>query len=287
MKTKDWFAFLALSLAWGSSFLWIKIAVQEVSPFMLVALRLLFGILGLLLVAALRRPEWPKEKDAWSALLFLGLINTAIPFVLISWAEQHIDSAVASVINSSVPLFTMVIAHLFLSDDRMNGRRVLGLLIGFGGVLALAWEDLQVGQQSSLLAQGAMLLAVLFYAASSVYARSHGQGVSPIVHALVPLVSADAVIWAGASVVGPIQLPHLAITWGALLWLGLIGSCTAYLLYFYLLHSVGPTRATMVTYTFPVIGIVLGVVFLQEALTVSLLLGAALVLTSLWVVNRA
>lgn len=287
MKTKDWLAFIALSLAWGSSFLWIKIAVQEIGPFMLVALRLLLGILGLALVAALRRPQWPKERRAWRALVFLGLINTAIPFVLISWAEQYLDSAVASVLNSSVPLFTMVIAHLFLSDDRMNGRRVFGLVIGFGGVVALAWKDLQAGQQFNLLAQGAMLLAVLFYAVSSVYARRNAQGISPIVHALLPLISADIAIWASVSFVEPLALPSLGLTWGALLWLGLIGSCAAYLLYFYLLHAVGPTRATMVTYTFPVVGIVLGVVFLQETLTASLLLGGGMVMTSLWVVNRA
>lgn len=288
MKTKDWLAFSALSLAWGSSFLWIKVAVQEIGPFLLVGFRILFGLIGLTLVAIYLKPQWPKDRKQWGALLLLGLTNTAVPFVLISWAEQHIDSAVASVLNGSVPLFTMLVAHLLLSDDRMNRQRVIGLLIGFAGVVSLVWRDLQQGLELNLLAQGAMLLAVLFYSGSAVYARRNTRGVAPTVQALVPLASANLFIWALTPVVeGPLHLPMLPATWIALVWLGLIGSCLAYLLYFYLLHAIGPTRATMVTYTFPVIGVVLGVVFLGEALNTELLLGAALVLTSLFVVNRA
>lgn len=287
MKTKDWLAFAGLSLAWGSSFFWIKIAVAEVGPFLLVALRVLFGILGLVAVALWRRPEWPKDRRAIGALLLLGITNTALPFVLISWAEIHIDSAVAAILNGSVPLFTMLIAHFALTDDRMTRQRVIGLVVGFIGVIVLTLRDLQGDIRLNLLAQGAMMLAVLFYSGSSVYARRSAQGVSPIVHALIPLFSADAFIWGGALLSeSPIALPMQGITWIALLWLGLIGSCIAYLLYFYLVHSIGPTRATMVTYMFPVVGITLGVAFLGERLDLSLILGAALVLGSLLIVNR-
>jgi drug/metabolite transporter (DMT)-like permease len=252
-----------------------------------VALRVLFGILGLLAVALLRRPALPADRKTLWALLILGITNTALPFVLISWAEQHIDSAVASILNSSVPLFTTVIAHFALSDDRMTSRRVVGLLVGFAGVIVLTARDMGGNVQLNLLAQGAMILAVLFYAGSSVFARRSTQGVSPIVQALVPLLAADAFIWTGAFVIeSPIQLPVLSITWIALIWLGLVGSCLAYLLYFYLLHAIGPTRATMVTYTFPVVGVALGVLFLNEVLDIYLILGAALILGSLYIVNR-
>ena len=97
MKGKDWLAFLGLSLAWGSSFLWIKVAVQEIGPFTLVAFRLLFGIAGLFAVVLLRRPKWPETGRLWVALAILGVTNTAVPFTLISWGELFIDSAVASI----------------------------------------------------------------------------------------------------------------------------------------------------------------------------------------------
>lgn len=287
MKSKDLLAFIALSLAWGSSFFWIKIAVQDISPFMLVAWRVLFGILGLLVVLYFSRPIAALERKAWRTLLILGITNTAMPFVLISWAEQHIDSAVAAILNSSMPLFTMVIAHFALSDDKMTRQRVLGLLVGFMGVVVLTARDLGGDLRLNLLAQGAMIAAVLFYAGSSVFARRNTKGIPPVVQALVPLLSADAFIWAGLlATESPLNFPSLPETWGGLLWLGLIGSCIAYLLYYYLLHSVGPTRLSMVTYLFPVVGIALGVLFLNERLDLSLILGAVLILGSLVIVNR-
>jgi drug/metabolite transporter (DMT)-like permease len=287
MKTKDWLAFLGLSLAWGSSFFWIKIAVQEIGPFMLVALRVLFGILGLVAVLLVRRPTRPADPRLWHNLLILGLTNTALPFVLISWAEQHIDSAVAAVLNSSVPLFTMVIAHFVLTDDRMTGRRALGLVVGFLGVIVLTARDLGGDVRLNLLAQGAMILAVLFYAGSSVFARRNTQGVSPVIQALIPLLAADTFIWVLVPITeSPLRFPTLPLTWVALLWLGLIGSCIAYLLYYYLIHAVGPTRTMMVTYTFPVVGLALGVLILHEALDFNLVAGAALIIGSLLIVNR-
>ena len=287
MKTKDLLAFLALSLAWGSSFFWIKIAVQEIGPFMLVALRVLFGILGLGIILLFNHPKGKLDRRTWQTLLILGITNTALPFVLISWAEQHIDSAVAAILNSSMPLFTLVIAHFTIADDKMNLQKVIGVLVGFLGVMVLTARDLGGDLRLNLLAQGAMIAAVLFYAFSAVFARRNTQDVSPVVRALIPLLSADAVIWAGALLTeAPISFPALPITWGALVWLGLIGSCIAYLLYYNLLHSVGPTRISMVTYMFPVVGVALGVLLLNERLDLSLIAGAVLVLGSLLIVNR-
>ena len=109
MKGKDWLAFIGLSLAWGTSFLWIKIAVEEISPFSLVVLRILFGIIGLLVVIAVRKPKWPKQNKQWLALAVIGVINVAVPFMLITWGEQYIDSGLASVLNGSVPLFSVIL----------------------------------------------------------------------------------------------------------------------------------------------------------------------------------
>jgi len=287
MKLRDWVTFWTLGLIWGSSFLWIKIALDNVGPFTLVAWRLLIGVAGLALVVLFRRPTFPRGLRIYGLLALLGVTNTALPFLLISWGEQSIDSAVASILNGTVPLFAMVFAHFALQDDRMTRARVAGLILGFLGVIVLMSGDLVPGQvRASGLGQLAVLVASILYAFSTVFARKNLHGLSPVVQSFVPLVVADLFIWTGAvATEAPVLAPTSGLTWFALVWLGLLGSCVAYLLLFTLLHRVGPTRTTMVTYVFPVVGLVLGIVFLQEPVTPSLLIGAAMVVAGILVVN--
>lgn len=286
MKTKDWLAFILLGAVWGSSFLWIKIAVQEIGPILLVALRLLFGILALLVVVAYSRPKWPRQRRVWINLAMLGLINNALPYALISWGEQYIDSGVAAVLNSTTPLFTMIVAHLFLTDDRMTRQRVLSLLMGFAGIVALFSRDLFSGPRGSLLGQMAVLLASISYAFASVFARRTTKDVSLVIRALVPLLGADLLMWTLVPVFeSPVSLPQLPLTWFSIVWLGVLGVAVAFLLYFYLLHSVGPTRTVLVTYIFPLVGVALGVIFLNERLDWQLLAGTMLIIASVVMVN--
>ena len=287
MKLRDWVTFWTLGLIWGSSFLWIKIALDNVGPFTLVAWRLLIGVAGLALVVLFRRPTFPRGRRIYGLLALLGVTNTALPFLLISWGEQSIDSAVASILNGTVPLFAMVFAHFALQDDRMTRARVAGLILGFLGVIVLMSGDLVPGEvRTGGLGQLAILVASILYAFSTVFARKNLHGLSPVVQSFVPLVVADLFIWTGAvAIEAPVLAPTSGLTWFALVWLGLLGSCVAYLLLFTLLHRVGPTRTTMVTYVFPVVGLVLGIVFLQEPVTASLLIGAAMVVAGILVVN--
>jgi drug/metabolite transporter (DMT)-like permease len=287
MAIRSWGAFLLLGSIWGSSFLWIKIALVEVGPFTLVAFRLLFGALGMVLVLAALRPSFPRERKTWAMLALLGLTNTALPFVLISWGELMIDSGVASILNSTTPLFTLIIAHFFLSDERMTVPRALGLLLGFAGIVLLFSRDVELeGFRSGLLGQAAVLAAAASYAGSSVFARRAFRDVPMLVQAAVPLFTADLLIWFGAlGFESPLVIPERTITWTALAWLGLLGSCVAYLLYFYLINNEGSTRSTLVTYMFPVIGVALGVIFLGEQLDARLVTGALMVVAGIGVVN--
>jgi drug/metabolite transporter (DMT)-like permease len=294
VRAKDWLVFIVLGILWGSSFLWIKIAIQEISPLLLVTLRLSFAIITLTIVAIIARPLWPQGKRLWLALVLFGLINTAIPYFLISWGEQYIDSAVAAILNSSTPLFAMVIAHIFLDDDRITLPRLTGLLIGFVGIVIIVSRDL--GQNESgmqyttllLLGQAAVLLASFLYAGSAVFAKRNLEGLSPVVQGLVPIVGASTFLWLLVPIVeDPLSLPELPITWMAIAWLGLLGTGFAFILYFYLIHSVGPTRTTLVTYIFPLVGLVLGVIVLGEKLDLRLVVGAGLIIISVAVVNQS
>lgn len=287
MKPREWAMFVALGLIWGSSFLWIKIALQEVGPFTLVAWRLFVGAVGLALVVAARRPAFPRDRRTLATLALLGLTNTALPFVLISWGEQSIDSAVASILNGTVPLFAMVMAHFALDDDRITRGRLAGLALGFAGVVVLMSGELDPARLGrGGLGQLAVLVAAILYAASGVLARKSLHRISPMVQAFLPLLVADAFIWVGAlTFEAPQLVPSVGSTWLALVWLGLLGSCVAYLLLFSLLHRIGPTRTSMITYIFPVVGLVLGVVFLHETPSLPLVLGAALIVVGIVVVN--
>jgi drug/metabolite transporter (DMT)-like permease len=275
-------------LIWGSSFLWIKIGLRELSPFTLVGFRLLFGWVAMAIAVAIRRPPFPHSGKTWIWLILMGVTNTALPFLLITWGEQSVDSAVASVLNSSVPLFTLIIAHFFLTDENMTFPRVAGLALGFLGILLLFSRDLgEAGVTQGVLGQLAVLIAALSYAISSVYARRTLKAVPTLVQAFVPMLSADLLIWIGAfAVERPLTIPALPLTWVALLWLGLLGSFIAYLLYYFLLHQVGSTRTTLVTYLFPVVGVAAGVIFLGEQLDWYLAVGSVMVLAGIVIVNR-
>ncbi len=285
MKLKHWLVFLLLGGIWSSSFLWIKIAVQEVGPITLVSFRVLFGLLFAIAVILIQRAQLPRTFKDWYPLLLLGIVNVAIPFFLISWGEQVIDSAVAAILDATVPLFTILIAHFLLHDDKMTVPKVLGLLIGFAGVVILMSKDIGASA-GPLLGQGAVVLASAFYAGSSVYARKTTENVSGILRSAGPLISSTAVMWLATFLVErPVKIPQLPITWIALLWLGILGSGFAFILSYYLIHEIGPTRTTMVTYLFPLGGVILGFSFLGEQLSWQLLVGGALIVASLAVAN--
>jgi drug/metabolite transporter (DMT)-like permease len=210
MKPKHWFAFILLGVVWSASFLWIKIAVQEVGPFTLVGFGVVFGALTGILATIFLRTPWPRDSATWVTYAILGVTSVAIPFVLISWGEKTIDSAVASILNASMPFFTIIIAHYTLRDDRMTVQEILGLLVGFGGVVVLLSKDLQPGAHNSILGQAAVIVASLFYAGSTVFARVKTEHVPGLVRGAAPRLTASIVMWAIIPVVEkPVHLPSL------------------------------------------------------------------------------
>ena len=287
MKLKEWGVFTLLGLIWGTSFLWIKIAVQEVGPFVLVAFRLLFGLLGLLVVMFFQRQNIPRYRRTWLAFLFMGFFNTALPFTLISWGETRIDSGLASILNGTVPLFTIIIAHFWLHDEKITLPRIGGLAVGFIGVVVLVSRDVgPQGLHGNVFGQLAVIAAAVSYALAITFSRRYLRGVAPVLQSFAVLLIADAMLWLAVPVAEkPLIWPSLPMTWLALAWLGVLGSCTAYLMFFWLINAWGPTRASLVTYVFPVIGLLLGIIFLGETADWRLLAGSLLIVGGILVVN--
>ncbi len=285
MKTKHWIVFIILGLIWSSSFMWIEIGLREIGPFTLVAFRAFFGLLFGIAVIVIQRVPLPRTVKEWTPLIVLGFTNIAIPFLLISWGQKSIDSGVASILDATVPLFTILLAHFMLHDDKMTTPKVVGLLVGFAGVIILMSKDIGASF-GSILGQLAVVLACVFYAGSSIYVRKYTEDTPGILRSMGPLISATVVmILAALFFEAPFKIPSLPITWVALLWLGIFGSGLAFLMAFYLIHEIGPTRTTMVTYLFPLGGVTLGAIFLNETLTWQIIVGAVLIISSLAIAN--
>ncbi len=285
MRLKEWAAFWLLGLIWGTSFLWIKIAVGHVPPLTVAALRLGIGLIGLLAVVAVRRQRFPRDFPTLRAYVTLSLVQSAIPFGLIAWGETKIGSGLAAILNGTTPLFTIVIAHLWLHDEKITPARTVGLAAGFAGVVVLGSRDLGPhGLADSAWGQMALLGASLSYAIAATYARKRLRNEPPLVQATMVVLAGDLLLWAAvAAAERPLHLAGPPIVWIALAWLGLLGSCVAYLLYFYLINTWGATRASLVTYVFPVVGLLLGITVLGEPADWRLWLGSLLVIAGILV----
>jgi drug/metabolite transporter (DMT)-like permease len=286
---KVWAAFLLLALTWGSSFLFIKIAVQTLQPFTLVALRLGVGLAGLLVLMRLRGLSLPRGRTIWQHLSVMGLFNVAVPFVLITWAESGangVDSSVASVLNSTVPLFSIVISGVILSAETVTAGKVIGLLVGFAGVVLLLSRHISQ-EWAGFVPYLAVVIASLCYAAASAYGRRHLQGLPVLVISTGQLITATTIVALAMLFTEDLSQQSLPLpTIASILWLGLLGSCLAYILYFTVLQNWGATRTTLVTYLLPVVGVAAGVIFLNEALDWRLLAGGLLILSGVGVVLR-
>lgn len=265
--------------------MWIKLALNEIGPVTLVAFRVLFGFLFGAALIFIQRVQIPRDFKTWRSLIILGITNIAAPFFLISWGELYVDSSEASVLDATVPLFTIFIAHYLLDDDKMNLSKILGLVTGFAGVVVLLSKDIGVST-STLLGQAAIVLASIFYAGSAVFIRRTTQNTPGVLRSAGPLLSASVFMWPAVFISNePVILPEAGITWIALLFLGIVGSGLAFVMAFYLIHEIGPTRLSMVTYIFPLGGVTLGVLTLNEQITWQLITGAVLIIASIAVAN--
>ena len=279
-------AFIALGTLWGSSFAWIKIAVAELPPATLVAERMTLGALGMLVFLMFTRPPRPNASQV-GHLAVMGLVNAGLPIFLISWGEQYIDSGTAAVLNSLVPIFSLLIAGLVLRTETWSLLRVVGILTGFAGAVVLASREFGFSPGPAVIGGAlAVTAASLSYAIGASYGKYRIQSTHRYVVAAGTLVFAALYLWIVAFAVdgGPV-LPTQPQTVAAVLWLGLLGSFVAYLLYFFLLTHLGATVSTMVTFVFPVVGVALGVVVLGEVLDLRLLLGAGLVVLGIVIVG--
>ena len=265
-----------LALIWGSSFMFIKVADRTFTPASLVTGRLGLAALSLLLIVPAlvgRRETLAGLRAAWRPLVVVGLVNTALPFWLLSWGETRIDSGLASIIQASVPIFNALIAFGFFHEQRVGGRKLLGVAIGFVGVALL------VGAQPHAKVLGAVAVVgmALCYGTGGLLVRRHLTGTSPYVVALGSTGAAALAILPAGILDAPQHVPSAA-GFGSVAVLGVVCTAVAYLLNYTLIAEAGAAYSALVTYLIPPIALFYGAVFLGEGVGASALVGLVLIL---------
>ena len=269
MGGREWAMLLALAVLWGGSFFFNGVAVRELPSLTLVWLRVALAAAALLLALRLLGQRMPTKGRVWAAFFGMGLLNNAVPFVLIVWSQHHIASGLASILNATTPLFTVLVAHLLTPDEKLTQLKGVGVAVGLAGTVAMIGPDALGGLGTGVTAQLACLAAALTYAFAGIFGRRFKR------MGVTPSETATGQVCASTLLLLPVMLlmdrpwtltmPH-AVTWAAVSGVGLLSTAFAYVLYFRILAVAGATNLLLVTFLIPVSAILLGALVLGETL---------------------
>ena len=286
-----WVVFWLVSLIYGSSFLLNSVVLRELAPIEVGVLRYIVAALGLHLYLRRQGKRLPLDQTTIRHLILVGVGNHAIPFVLIVWAQTQVQSGLAGVLMATTPLYSLVIAHFVFADERMSVRKAGGIALGFTGILILASRELSgVPVEGHLIADLAILVASALGAATTVYSRRVMIGpVDPMVVSAgtmtvsaIFMVVAVLVSWLLGHGPGWVFITTMSReTWLIILMMGVVNTLIANTLFYFLVRGWGASRSTLVTYVYPPISLVLGVIFLQEVIDIHIVLGTMVILSGL------
>lgn len=274
--------FLLLALAWGASFLFIKVSLEGFSPAQVVLGRMLAGAVALLVVTVVTRQRLPRDAAVWGHLAVVSVLLCVLPFTLFAWAELHVSSGLASIYNATTPLMTLLIASVALPGERPDRTKLAGLAMGFAGVVVVLgpWRGFSGGEGA---AQAACLLATLSYGLAFVYIRRfvspRGLSAVPVATVQVCLGAAVMLLLAPFTATAPVHLSwSVVLSVGAL---GVAGTGLAYVWNTNVVAAWGATSASTVTYLTPVVGVTLGIAVLGEAISWNEPVGALVVIAGI------
>ncbi len=283
-----WLLLLMLGLLWAPSFIFIKVGLHDIPPLTLAAGRITLAGLILYAVLRIRGGTLPTSPAIWRRFAVMGFFATALPFALFSIGEQYADSGLAAIFNGTTPIATALIAHFTISEERLTPTKLLGVLIGFAGIVTIVLPGMVGPAPGSGSVWGLLAFAVaaLSYGISLVYGRKYLRGLAPLVAPSAQLAVSSALLVPAALILDPpmTALPGLPAV-GSVLFLAVFGTALAYVLYYRLLESASATFTSLVTYFLPPAGVLLSIVFLGERLGWSALAGCIIIVIGLLVMN--
>jgi drug/metabolite transporter (DMT)-like permease len=278
---RGWLLFVTLGIIWGLPYLFIKVGVAELSPFVVVFLRVASAAVILVPIAA-ARGQFSGLRGRWKWVVLFAVMEIMIPFFTLTWAEQRISSSLAALLVAAVPMVAAITAWRLGLDDRLTGIRIVGLIVGLIGVGFLIGLDLGGGDLLSIAAVG---VTVIGYAtAPLIIARKLND--APSMAVIAAALTINAVVYAPLAWFSRPDHPVGANVWLSLLALGVVCTALAFIVFFALIAEAGPSRATLITYVNPAVALLLGVVILHEALTAGLIIGFPLVLLGSYLATR-
>lgn len=284
MSTANLLKLFLLAMIWSSSFLFMRMVVPVLGPIPTTFFRVTIGGILLWVYVAARGEKIRFREHGWD-YFFIGSVGTGIPFCLYAYASLHIPASISVILNSSAPLFGALLAWVFLKE-KWTPMKVLGLLVGWGGVMLVAWKGSPHFSHEGWLGVFACLAAAFFYACSGTYLKKRGGKLAPFALSAASQLSAAVLLMPMA--LYSVQLPEqISAQWLLpLVMLALVCSALAYVIYYGLVKSVGPAKALMVTFLMPVFGMVWGAVFLKETISVAMVSGACLVVGAIFLLSR-
>ncbi len=281
MGIKEWVLILILSIIWGGSFFFIGVTVREMTPLTIVMFRVTIASIILLIIVHFKKERMPSSPNILGAFLIMGALFNVIPFSLIVWGQTHIESGLASILNATTPIFSVILAHLLTREERLTGNRVAGVLIGWLGVTVLIGIESLRGFGIEVIGQIAVLGASLCYAFGAIYGRRF-KNMSTLVVAAGMLCSSSVMITPLALFIErPWHLSPGVLTLLALFGLAAISTSLAYLIYFRILAVAGPTNSLLVTFLVPINAIFLGYLILGERLGWNAFVGMGIIFLGL------
>ena len=285
MNARAWFLLVVLSVLWGGSFFFVEVAIEELRPFTVVLSRVGLAAVALFVFVYPRGDRMPRSARLWRSFLVMGALNGLVPYSLIAWAQVHIDSGLAAILNATTPIFSVLLAHVLTREERITPNRLVGVLLGLGGVAVLVGPEALHGLVSHATGQLAVTAAAVSYACAGIYGRRF--------KALPPGVSAAGQVSGTAILTVPLALTLeqpwtfsiSANTWGALLGLALFSTAVGYLIFFRILATAGATNVMLVTLLIPVSAMLLGVLVRGEQPQMNVFAGMVLVLTGIMAID--
>jgi drug/metabolite transporter (DMT)-like permease len=282
-KMKARIVWLILCGIWGSTWLFIKIGLDDLPPITFAGIRFVLASLILTLMVMIRRARWPRTRKEWTLIAVVGILQFALNYGLVFWGEQYISSGLAAVLQSTFPVFGLVIAHLYLPQERLTMGRVAGVLLGVFGVAVIFSDQLSIAGRMALLGSVALVLSAFFGSFSNVLVKAYGAKIDPqamaagqMVFGFVPLLAIGI-----ATEGNPIHFHWTTMAVVSLLYLVVVGSVVAFALYYWLVRNMNVTNTMLIALVTPPVAVILGMIVLHEKLNWRLLAGGACIISGL------